>query len=69
MTTITLSPKYQIAIPKALRESMGLKAGEKMAMVQSGDKIELMRVKHPRDLVGSLKGVKNTFKRDKDRGL
>jgi AbrB family looped-hinge helix DNA binding protein len=69
MTTITLSPKYQIAIPKALREAMGLKAGEKMAVYQSGEKIELMRVKHPKELAGSLKGIKNTFKRDKDRSL
>ena len=69
MTTITLSSKYQVAIPKALRVSMGLKAGQKMAVVQRGEKIELMRVKHPRELLGSLQGIKNTFKRDKGRSL
>lgn len=65
MKNVTVSPKYQIVIPKEVRESAGLTVGETLNVDYDGKDIRLHRVKHPRELIGSLKGVKNDFKRDK----
>jgi AbrB family looped-hinge helix DNA binding protein len=65
MKIVTVSPKYQIVIPKEVRESAGLSVGETLHVAYDGKDIRLHRVKHPRELIGSLKGVKNDFKRDK----
>ena len=34
MTTITVSPKFQIVIPRAIREALGIKAGEKLHAIE-----------------------------------
>jgi len=45
MTTLTLSPKFQVVIPKHIREAMQLTAGMPMQVVQYGDRIEFIPVK------------------------
>ncbi|MCP4073642.1 MAG: AbrB/MazE/SpoVT family DNA-binding domain-containing protein, partial [Gammaproteobacteria bacterium] len=30
MTAVTVSPKYQVVIPKGIRESMGIVSGQKV---------------------------------------
>ncbi len=41
MTSVTLSSKFQLSIPKAVREEMHLKAGQKFAIIPKGDTIIL----------------------------
>jgi AbrB family looped-hinge helix DNA binding protein len=65
MTKVTVSPKFQIVIPKPVRESIGLMAGETLNVEYDGKDIRLHRVKHPLLLRGLMKGHKNDFKRDK----
>ncbi len=65
MTKVTVSPKYQIVIPKAVRESIGLMAGETLNVDYDGKDIRLQRVKPLSAWRGVLKGHKNDFKRDK----
>lgn len=65
MTKVTVSPKFQIVIPKELREGMGLAVGESLTMERYGDELRLHRVKPLLSFVGLLKGHKNDFKRDK----
>lgn len=69
MNTVTVSPKYQVVIPKAIRERLALVPGDRMEMIQLIDRIELIPVKPAKDLRGILKGVKNNFKREQDRCL
>ena len=52
MNTITLSPKYQIVIPKKIRESLNLQAGDKFQIVAYDQRIELI----PLQDISSLKG-------------
>jgi len=42
MVSATLSSKYQLAIPKAIREKLGLQAGQKFTLITKGDIIELI---------------------------
>ncbi|HHT9159478.1 MAG TPA: AbrB/MazE/SpoVT family DNA-binding domain-containing protein [Candidatus Brocadiaceae bacterium] len=67
MKTITVSPKYQVVIPKELRESLQIKPGEKINIMQFGNRIELIPVKSIKKMRGFLKGIDTTVKREGDR--
>jgi len=67
MTTLTLSPKFQVVIPKHIREAMQLTAGMPMQVVQYGDPIEFIPVKPMKAARGLLKGMDTTFEREDDR--
>ena len=41
MGKVTLSPKFQVVIPKAIREKLGLSPGQKIQAFIYGDRIEL----------------------------
>ena len=67
MTSVTVSPKYQVVIPKAVRESMGIVSGQKIQMLTYGNRIELIPIKPMKELRGFLKGMDTSVKREKDR--
>lgn len=67
MPKVTISPKYQVVIPKEIRESMGIQPGEKVQIFQHGDRIELVPVKKMKQMRGFLKGIDTTVSRDQDR--
>lgn len=67
MSTVTVSPKFQVVIPKEIREPMGIHSGQKVQMVQFQNRIELIPIKPINQLRGFLKGIKTDVKRDKDR--
>ena len=67
MTVVTVSPKYQVVIPKDVREKLQLKPGQKVRALVFGNRIELIPVRDPSELRGFLKGVENDFSRDPDR--
>ena len=57
MPTVTLSPKFQIVIPQALRETLGLRPGEKFQVISYDDRIELIPVRAMKQTRGFLKGT------------
>ena len=67
MDTVTISPKYQVVIPQAVREALKLTPGEKMRVLQFGNRVELIRVRDTRELRGLLAGMDTTIERDADR--
>jgi AbrB family looped-hinge helix DNA binding protein len=67
MQTVTVSPKFQVVIPLAVRQAMGLKPGQKIQVIQLGNRIELIPVVKARKLRGFLKGIDTTIERDDDR--
>jgi len=67
MDTVTISPKFQVVIPRRLRDQLGLKAGGKMRVIRYGDRIELLPARKASDLRGFLKGMDTTLPRDRDR--
>lgn len=66
-TTITISPKFQIVIPKAIRELLGLKPGQKLQAIPIGDRIELIPVRKLKDMRGFLRGIDTEVPREPDR--
>jgi AbrB family looped-hinge helix DNA binding protein len=67
MSIVTLSPKFQVVIPQRIRQTLGLKAGQKIEAIQYLDRVEFIPVKSPRAMRGFLKGINTTVLRDKDR--
>jgi AbrB family looped-hinge helix DNA binding protein len=67
MTTITISPKFQIVIPKAFRDLLGLRPGQKIQAIAYEDRIELIPVRRMRDMRGFLQGMDTAIERDPDR--
>ena len=58
MPTVTVSPKYQIVIPKELREQLGLKPGQKLFMFVIDGKIQLDFPRPITELRGMAKGIR-----------
>jgi len=67
METVTVSPKYQVVIPKTIREALRLKPGQKMQVVEYEGRIELIPERDIKELRGFLKGINTEFTREKDR--
>lgn len=67
MGTVTLSPKFQVVIPKEIREKLGLSPGQKIHAVIQGDRIELIPVRPLKELRGFLKGIDTGVERAEDR--
>lgn len=67
MHTVTVSPKYQVVIPKNIRTSLKLHPGQKMKMIEYDGRIELIPDKNIEDLKGFLKGINTGFTREDDR--
>ena len=58
MQTVTLSPKFQVVIPQAVRESLELRPGEKFQVVSYDGRIELIPVRTMKQSRGFLKGMR-----------
>jgi len=56
MQTVTVSPKFQVVIPKHVREQLHITAGQKMMAMSYGEHIQLVSVKPAKALHGLLKG-------------
>ena len=67
MATVKISPKYQIVIPREVREAMKLRPGDRLMVFPFGDRIELVPVKKISELRGFLPGLDSTIVREKDR--
>lgn len=67
MTAVAVSPKFQIVIPKDVRESMGLVSGQKVQVLTYRNRIELIPIKPMKEMKGFLTGIDTEVKRDKDR--
>ncbi|TXL13055.1 hypothetical protein BMR05_13225, partial [Methylococcaceae bacterium HT4] len=67
MRAVTVSPKFQVVIPKDVRESMGIISGQKIQMLTYCNRIELIPIRPMSEMKGFLKGIDTEVPRDKDR--
>ena len=69
MASVTLSTKFQLSIPKAIREEMHLQAGQKFAVIRKGDTIVLAPIRQLDEVRGTLKGADPSNYRDRSGRL
>ena len=67
MQAVTVSPKYQIVIPRPVRDNLHLHPGQKMQVVEFDGRIELIPERDIEELRGFLKGINTDFEREADR--
>ena len=67
MQTVTVSPKYQVVIPKTIREALKLQPGQKLCVIEYDGRIELIPDRDIAELRGFIKGIDTRFEREKDR--
>jgi len=67
MTTVKISPKYQVVIPKEIRDKLKLKPGQKMQILELGDRLEFIVIKNIKEARGFLKGIDVNIEREGDR--
>lgn len=64
---VTVSPKFQVVIPKKIREALGLRPGQKVEAIQYGNRIELVPVRPISEARGFLAGIDSEVEREPDR--
>jgi AbrB family looped-hinge helix DNA binding protein len=67
MTTVTVSPKYQVVIPQKAREALGIEPGQKAQVLVYEGRVEIIPVRKLKKMRGFLRGIDTTVPRDKDR--
>lgn len=67
MDTVTLSSKFQIVIPRAIRKELRLTPGEKLRVLRYSDRVELIPVRPIEEMRGFLTGMDTSIEREDDR--
>ncbi|MES0488602.1 MAG: AbrB/MazE/SpoVT family DNA-binding domain-containing protein [Leptospirales bacterium] len=67
MSTVTISSKYQIVIPKLVREKSNITPGQKVEVISYDGRIEVIPLKNIKSLRGLAKGIDSNIDREEDR--
>ena len=68
MDVVTISPKFQVVIPRTVRERLNLSPGQKVQALVYEGRVELIPLRPAKALRGFLRGIDTTVPRDPDRG-
>jgi len=67
MQTVIVSPKYQVVIPRLIREKVGIKPGQKVQVIAYQNRVEILPLIAAKQMRGFLKGIDTTVEREADR--
>jgi AbrB family looped-hinge helix DNA binding protein len=67
MTTVTVSSKYQIVIPRSIRDALRIKAGARLHAIAYRGRLELVPLLKPSQARGLARGIDSDVPRDPDR--
>ena len=67
MDVVTISPEFQVVIPRAVRERLNLTPGQKVRVIVYDDRVELIPLRPAKALRGFLREIDTTLARDADR--
>ena len=66
MDTVTISPKYQVVIPSRVRDSLGVKPGQKVKVILYNNRIEMIPVRPVEESRGFLRGIDTSVNRESE---
>jgi AbrB family looped-hinge helix DNA binding protein len=64
MTTVKVSQRFTLEIPRQVRKSLNLKPGQKVQVLEYDNRIEYIPVKELKTMRGFLKGIDTAIHRD-----
>lgn len=67
MVTVTVSSKFQIVIPRAIRNKVDIKVGQKIQLIPYQNRIEFVPLQNIKNMRGFLKGIDTDVPRETDR--
>lgn len=67
MKTVTVSSKYQIVIPREIREQLDIQVGQKIQLIPYRGRIEFVPLRNMKSMKGYLRGMDTDVLREKDR--
>jgi len=67
MQAVTVSPKFQIVIPRPVRDHLHLRPGQKIQIMEYEERIELVPERDIAELRGFVKGIDTSVDREVDR--
>lgn len=67
MTTVTVSEKYQVVIPKPVRDALDIRPGQKIEVIVYEGRAEFVPVHSMKAMRGFLRGIDTKVARDEDR--
>lgn len=67
MQTVTVSPKFQVVIPRPVRDHLDLQPGQKMQVLEYSGRVEFVLERDISELRGFVKGINTDFTREADR--
>ena len=66
MDTVTISSKFQMVIPRAIREKWNIKPGQKVRLIVYGNHLEVVPVRDIKEARGFLKGMSSDIEREEE---
>jgi len=67
MNVVTISPKFEVVIPRDIRDRLELEPGQKVQALVFGNRIEFIPVRPLREMRGFLRGLDTTVHRERGR--
>lgn len=67
MPTVTISSKFQVVIPKDIRDELNLEPGQSVQAIAYNNRIELIPVRPMRQMRGFIRGIETDVPREEDR--
>ena len=67
METVKVSPKFQVVIPRKIRESLGIRPGQRIQVLVYEGRVEFIPLRRMKEMRGFLRGIDTTVERDQDR--
>ena len=67
METVKVSPKFQVVIPRKIRESLHIRPGQRIQVLLYEGRVEFIPLRRMKEMRGFLRGIDPTVERDQDR--
>jgi AbrB family looped-hinge helix DNA binding protein len=66
METVKVSPKFQVVIPRKIRESLRIRPGQRIQVLVHEGRVEFIPLRRMKEMQGFLRGIDTTVERDQD---
>jgi AbrB family looped-hinge helix DNA binding protein len=67
METVKVSPQFHVVFPRKIRESLGIRPGQRLQVLVYEGRVELIPLREMKEMRGFLRGIDTRVERDQDR--